>query len=239
MVSQNASFVQEYLDEFEFIIELLVPFSASNEKETLFFRDIPVEESNCIEMFGYGSDDISASQIELRYSVPYERLLNGMQYVEGNVSDNNGDSLLLESAFWLESGVKSKCYPDVIVEEVRVWIENYAMIIWSCKDLNNGSDHEEAVIILSAYTIAMYDDNLTMLPTLRKEATTKYLLNTSLHEAIEIERNKVPPDSCPFKREFISRFPCAADKKIYWHTIFVAIFVSIVIIALAISLWWN
>lgn len=158
-----------------------------------------------------------------------------MQEVKGKVS-NKGGNLLLESTLWDYSGMASKCYPHVITEKISIWIENEAVIIWSCKEMENGIDHDEAVIILKTTTFYSLDNGVPA-------AVAKFLANSPLLKTIKFEYCSCRTN---YGEGLLNRFPCKDDllnalddKKHYWKTLIVVIVISIMIIGCAISTWCD
>lgn len=180
-------------------------------------------------------------------------------HVEGNISKstNRNGSNQMTSDIIFDSISNLKCQ-DTITEEVRLWIDNSTLILWSCVDDGHGSEHDEAALLFEYYEKIM--EHLKQPDALKVKAMNdsarKYLSDTFV-DTIDWSRDgrfnstSLPylhvPDECLSKGSAVKELRKSLKNKkpemtsrnqptsYYWVGIFPVVFLAFICIAL----WFN
>lgn len=123
-------------------IMYMIPF-ASHISESYFFQEVsPLRRINCYVVYSKTPDSIS-----LNYIAKYKKY--GRQELIGYLKEYQNGSYLMESGIYdATSGEQSECHPK-ITEQIRFWFYKNVTLLWSCKEINGGEYHDEAVLILN------------------------------------------------------------------------------------------
>lgn len=117
--------------------------SFSPETPSHLFRDIPYDL-----MPGYKvTMDVDELTLRFNYQTPDTIVVASIRY------DGHAQSHILNSSIYQVNASRHhelqrmKCQPS-IVEEVKLWIDEYFLFLWSCANTTHHGFHEEAVIVL-------------------------------------------------------------------------------------------
>lgn len=167
-------------------------------------------------------------------------------HVEGNISKstNRNGSNQMTSDIIFDSTSKLKCQ-DTITEEVRLWIDNSTLILWSCVDDGHGTEHDEAALVFDYYERMpgkfVRPDVLVVMKAMNVSAR-KYLSDTFL-DTIDWSRDPTNksirpylhvPDECLAKgtavkalRKSMKRKAKKPTSSYYWVCIFPIVFLTL------------
>lgn len=123
-----------------------VPFSVET-KSYLFRKKFGVNYGLRVNFKNYNQEEY---QVKLQYS-------KSGHFVKGNSKlGGQGQSLTLKSGIYKHAfnssiqGIRVECHQE-LEEQVRVWIDDDFIFIWSCQDRINGSFDEAVIVIAKEY----------------------------------------------------------------------------------------
>lgn len=183
-------------------------------------------------------------------------------YVQGNISmssNPNGSNQMTSDI--LVDEISNVLCQDTITEEVRLWRDNNTLIIWSCVDIGNGTEHDEAALVFEFYENSMesYRETPDLLDVLKamNVSVRKYLSDTFV-EAIDWSQGSTfnltsgsdlhLTDECLSKQSAVKALRKSLKKSdktpemtsatsYYWITI--AIFPIVFLAFICTELWFN
>lgn len=201
----------------EMRILIAVPFTVPSTEQTYFFEGFEEESDKpCLNVSIADHNRISLSQIYpiLRNPQDLRQTIEGV--LKWERSFERGQFLILESSlsgFDVESeGQYCIPYPKVI-EEVQIWNDGNVTILRSCRDLEGGLNHDEAIVIFVPYVFVLLIDIIDRIE-MAKLTSEKYL-EKSFHEMIQWSPNRL----CNYYP--LNRFPCRKVSGTYFVLIII------------------
>lgn len=160
------------------------------------------------------------------------------EYASENVLETYGEdgNAIVSSSVTIQlptSGVRTSTCHKNITERVRIWIDDFVIIIWSCVS-DTTKYHDEAVLIMRLYRIENKNANSSeMIMVIAKSIARKYLADNLMDQ---IDWSHISQADSPDRKSKVKRIPipCSINED---YSAIMIIFVIIWIIGLAIVLW--